>query len=90
MEMRRKKERISELFVLGEVTANRIVYGFSSKRSESDLLQPWNYYPDLFEDKSEKIEEQREMRELEQYKARFNRAVASWNKRFEEEHTNDS
>lgn len=78
------------MFVLAEVTANRILYGFNSSRNESDLIQPWQAYPDLFEDKSEEMEEQREMIELEKYKAQFNKGVAAWNKRFREEQNNGS
>lgn len=73
------------MFILAEVTANRILYGFSGKGSESDLIHPWHYYPDLFDDLSEEIEEEREMRELEKYKARFNKGVDAWNRRFEKE-----
>ena len=90
MERLRKKGRIMELFVLAQVTANRILTGLNSKSSESDLLQPWDFYPDLFEDKSEEIEEQREMMELEKYKAKFNKGVAAWNERFEKEHKDGS
>ncbi len=72
------------------MTANRVLYGLSPKASESDLLRPWHFYPDLFEDKSEEMEEQREMRELEKYKAQFNRGVEAWNRRFEKEQKNDS
>lgn len=90
MEILKKKDRVLELFVLAEATANRIIYGFNSKHSESDLIQPWNFYPELFEDKSEELEKHREMIELENYKARFNKGVEAWNRRFEREHKNDS
>lgn len=88
--VKEKKDRVLDLFVLAEVTANRIVIGFNSNASDSDLAQPWHYYPSLFEDKTDEIEEQRELRETEMLKTQLNARVAAWNKRFEEEHKNGS
>lgn len=87
---REKKERVMETFVLAEVTANRILYGFNSKRSESDLLQPWQFYPDLFEDMSEDMEEKREMLETAKFKAQMDKRIEAWNKRFREEQKDGS
>lgn len=87
---KKKKERIEELFLLAEVTANRIGYGFNSKRSTSDLIQPWHAYPTLFENLDEDLEEQQEALELEKYKARMNSHVEAWNRRFREERNNGS
>ena len=85
-----KKERVEELFMVAEVTSNRIISCLNSNASESNLLRPWHFYPDLFEDQSEEIGEQREAAELEKYKARFNKGVAAWNRRFEKEHQDGS
>lgn len=88
-EKRKKKEHILDLFVVAEVTANRILAGFDSKSSESDLLQPWHFYPELFEDMSKGIEERREMLETERFKAHMEARIEAWNKRFREEHNED-
>lgn len=87
---RDKKSRVEEAFVLAEVIANRVGMVFGGKKSDSDVLWPWHFYPDLFEDKSEEIEEKREQIETEMLKIQLNSRVEAWNKRFEEEHKNDS
>lgn len=83
---RDKKDRVEELFVLAEATANRVILGMSNNASDSDLVQPWHYYPDIFEDKTKEMEEQRELAETEIFKAKMSARAEVWNKRFEEEH----
>ena len=85
-----KKDRIEELFVLAEVTANRVAISFSGKANYEDYMQPWHFYPGLFEDKSKESEERREQVETEALKALMDARVAAWNKRFEEEHKDGS
>ena len=89
-ETRKKKERVANLFVLAEVIANRVAISFNGKADPEDYMQPWHFYPGLFEDKSEEIEEQRELKETEKLKILMDSRVAAWNKRFEEEHKDGS
>ena len=84
MQKRKKKERIEELFILAEVSANRILNGLNGKSSYSDYVQPYHYYPDLFENLDEVIEQKREEAELERYKADMRARADAWNKRFRE------
>ena len=85
-----KKERIEELFVLAEAVANRIAIAFNGKSGDADFAMPWHFYPELFEDKTKELEEQRELAETQKFKAAMDGRVAAWNKRFEEEHKNGS
>lgn len=84
-----KKARVDELFVLAGATANRIAVSFSKDAGESDVTMPWDYYPDLFENRSEELEKQRELAETEAIKLMMEGRVAAWNRRFEEEHKDD-
>ena len=75
--------------MLAEATANRILIGFGGKHSDEDFVWPYHYYPDLFENQSEEMEEQRELAETERFKAQMARRVDAWNARFEGENEND-
>lgn len=81
---RRKKEKVEELFILAEVTANRILNGLNGKSSYSDYVQPHHYYPDLFENVDELIEKKKEEEELQRYKEDMKARADAWNKRFRE------
>lgn len=88
-ETRRRREEIGRLFVLADAISSRVAYFFSDpkKRRESDIVQPWDSYPSLFETAKEAHEDRKEQRqdaELEAYKARMATAIEAWNKRFEE------
>lgn len=66
-----EKAEINRNFVLAEAISTRISYFFSDPktRSEDMIVQPWDYYPDLYENEKEEavmrkndsiIEEQRQ------------------------------
>lgn len=80
------RHQAGENFRLAEIIANRIGYVFSSEkdRSEDMLVMPWDLYPGLFEDESEKIKESKSDAELDNYKALRFKHAAAWNSRFEE------
>ena len=89
---RKRKDEISRLFTLADAISSRVGYIFADpkKRNSSDILQPWDYYPELFKDEKAKVygedEEEESVAdpELEAYKARMAIGIARWNKRFEE------
>ena len=81
---REKKEKIEELFILAEVTANRVLNGLNGNNSISDYIQPHHYYPDLFEDMEEEIKKKQEEAELQRYKDDMKARAEAWNKRFRE------
>lgn len=90
MERKKQRIRIDELFVQAEVTANRVVYGFNDKRSESDLIKPWDVYPELYDGYAEAEEERQTQMETEMLKAQMDARVALWNARFRKEHEDGS
>ena len=90
---RKRKEEISRLFTLADAISSRVGFIFSDpkKRNSSDIIQPWDCYPELFKDEKAKAygeDEDEESNiadpELEAYKARMAIGIARWNKRFEE------
>lgn len=90
---RKRKDEISRLFTLADAISSRVDFIFSDpkKRNSSDIIQPWDYYPELFKDEKAKAygeDEDEESNiadpELEAYKARMAIGIARWNKRFEE------
>lgn len=84
--LKAEQKRDAELaFVLADAIGSRIGYlfGDEKKRSEKDILQPWDVYPDLF--MQEKIENtaKREAIALEKYKTGLAAYAARWNARDE-------
>lgn len=82
--LKAEQKRDAELaFVLADAIGSRIGYlfGDEKKRSEKDILQPWDVYPELFA--LEKIENtvKREAIELEKYKTGFAAYATRWNAR---------
>ena len=59
-EERRLKDNITLQFVNAEAIASRIGYLFNDpkKRKKSEILQPWDVYPRLFESEKQEVEEQ--------------------------------
>lgn len=83
---RRKKKReqtmkIERLFVLAEVIVNRVAYGFSEKKDPSNLVQPWDMYPQLFPEEKRSAERAQEEQELENYKEARRKHAAEFNRR---------
>ena len=82
--LKAEQKRDAELaFVLADAIGSRIGYlfGDEKKRSERDILQPWDAYPELFA--LEKIENtaKREAIELEKYKTGLAAYATRWNAR---------
>lgn len=78
-----RKEKIQTQFILANAISTRIgfIFGDEKKRRESDVLQPWDVAPDLFEDQTKEIEQRRSEVELAKYKAGFAAYAARWNER---------
>jgi len=70
-------------FQLANAIGNRIGFLFKKPedRSEEDLLQPWDVFPDLFKLDKIHAEEEMEARLLAQQKARLLNAAARNNER---------
>ena len=61
----KEKARIERLFVLAEAISTRISYFFSDPdtRSEEMIAQPWDFYPELFDDEKKEVEMRKEKAE---------------------------
>ena len=71
-------------FSSADAIATRVAYLFSDtkKRRESDIIQPWDSFPALFENAKENAAESKRDAELEQYKANMRAFADRWNRRF--------
>ncbi len=71
-------------FSSADAVATRVAYLFSDtkKRRESDIIQPWDSFPALFENTKEQAAESKRDAELEQYKANMRAFADRWNRRF--------
>lgn len=80
--------------MLAEVISNRVGIIFSGKKDhdESDLLQPWHFYPDLFKDERAAIEEPDpgEDTELQAYNMKMKLWAENWNRRNRKEKPDDT
>ena len=81
-EDRKLKEEVKLRFVHAEATASRIGWLFTdkNKRRESDLYQPWDAYPELYEDEKELSWELKEDAALQLHKQQMEAYAARWNK----------
>ena len=80
--------------MLAEVISNRIGAIFSGKKeiSRENLLQPWDFYPDLFKDDkgAEEEPDPSEDKELQAYNARMTAWAENWNRRNRKEKPDDT
>ena len=62
-----QKEQINYIFVLAEAITTRISYFFSDpkERTEDMIANPWDFYPDLFEDHKKEAEMRKEKTDQE-------------------------
>lgn len=70
-ERRKLKEKVTLIFMQAEAVSTRIafLFGDSKKRKKSDILQPWNVYPDLFGEEKDLMEQAEEADNLAKQKA---------------------
>ena len=75
------KQQIANSFTLADAISTRIAYLFEDPktRREENILQPWDVFPELFEERKEEAEEKKRLRELERYKAKMALYAARWN-----------
>lgn len=73
------KENICQAFAQAEQIVSCLSIAMSG---EGQMLQPWDYFPDLFKDEREEFEqEQTNAEKLEEYKARRKKYVDEFNRR---------
>lgn len=78
-----EKIKIEQLFVLAEAISARVAFCFADKdeRDVSMILQPWDFYPELFaEDEAISTKRQEEI-EFEKYKEARKRHAVEFNRR---------
>lgn len=75
--------KLESQFTTADLIANRISQIFTDSKTKIRTLHPWDVYPDLFEDKSDEIEEQRQLKETAEFKNDLYAFAARWNKRNE-------
>ena len=82
-ELEQWKAKIELQFFTAQAISSRIgyIFGDEKKRRSSDILQPWDVYPDLFEDKTEEIESYQNQVALQKYKTGLAAYAARWNER---------
>ena len=85
------KMEIVTQFAQADAIATRVAYFFSDskKRKDSDIVQPWDWFPVLFEDAKDRVERAQEEKELAEYKANL-KAFASRHNRRSNDGTDDS
>lgn len=77
------KQQITNGFAVADAIASRIGYFFTdpNKRHESDIVQPWDSFADLFEEERIINEQKAKTRKLETYKRQLSAYAARWNER---------
>lgn len=62
------------------------------ERDEENILRPWHFYPELFEEEREKHEEPdpSDDKELQAYNARMTAWAENWNRRNRKEQPDDT
>ncbi len=75
-----EKRKIEQLFLVAETIANRVALLFPPEKDSSTILQPWHFYPELFEEERGRADEYEERRQLEAYKAAMRQRAAAMNK----------
>lgn len=84
---KKRERRFKDLVLLGHATADaiatRVAYFFTEpkKRRESDIVQPWDSFPALFEEERNKPSGSKHDAELEKYKADMKAFAERWNRR---------
>ena len=78
----RLKEDIVLRFAEADAIGSRIAYIFGGKgQKKSDVLTPYEAFPELFEEEKARIERAEEKRALELHKAQMEAFAARWNRR---------
>ena len=77
------KQEVELRFIHADAVATRIGFMFTDekKRKKSDILQPWNAYPRLFEGEKELSEEVESKENLEQQKRAMEAYASAWRNR---------
>ncbi|MDO4275875.1 MAG: hypothetical protein Q4D16_19585 [Eubacteriales bacterium] len=79
VESRKRREKIIDDFKIAEATAINIAILFSEKKNE--LSKPWDYYTDIFDNDKKYYEEQKRIRDLEEYKKQRQEYIKEFNRR---------
>lgn len=70
----RKKEETLNLFILA-----RLIAEFGPFTEKKEPTMPWDLYPQLFEKEAKRYAEEKELAELEEYKARKLQRIRAFN-----------
>ena len=70
-------------FASADAIATRVAYFFteSKKRKQSDIIQPWDSFPSLFDNPNAKASTDTRNAEMEKYKANMKAFAERWNRR---------
>ena len=79
------RQQIELQFNVADLIANRIAVVFGDPKKRIHIIQPWEVYPELFEDRSEELQEQKELQETAKYKDDLKSFAARWNGRNKQE-----
>lgn len=83
----RKKQQFRDDVLIGfasaDATATRVAYFFTEakKRKQSDIIQPWDSFPSLFDNPKEKASADTRNAEMEKYKSNMIAFAERWNRR---------
>lgn len=74
------------MFVLADALTSRIAYIFSQDKSKgeyrNEVAQPWHYYPELYKDDQNAVDEMLEKQKMEAARQSRKDFAERWNKRF--------
>lgn len=79
------QRQIEFQFNTADLIGNRIAVIFGDPKKHIQIIRPWDVYPELFEDRSEEIQEQKQLQETIQYKDNLKAFAARWNGRNKQE-----
>lgn len=77
------KEYVYLGFATADAIASRVAYSFNDtrKRKPSDIVQPWDSFPALFEQEKANTQEREKNADMELYKASMKAFADRWNRR---------
>lgn len=80
------KQQISLIFSSAEAVSSRIGYLFTEekKRRKSQIVQPWDIFPELYKEEKRESEKAEEAAAIEQQKLQMTAFMERWNARRKE------
>ena len=87
---RKREEDFKNGVIMGfgcaDAIASRVAYAFNDtkKRRESDIVQPWDSFPTLFENERNKVTQTVQKADVENYKNSMKAFAERWNRRIKD------